>query len=174
MWLITEGGLSCEFTSHGLYSENFFPDDRLEWLVSETQHSPIYLHYQAVAYRWGWLYQLNYAFRIQIRSFTYNPCGFLPRTHSNHPLEFPFPLIWFKSSNLSERQRAPFMRVFVRSIILAGKIANTLWENEHLFLGSSLAINALTQHNVYPLLVWVYFHRLPILTITNTKHWARN
>ena len=33
----------------------YFPDDRLRWLVSETQHFSIYVHLQAAAYRWGWL-----------------------------------------------------------------------------------------------------------------------
>ena len=46
-WLITEGGLSSEYRSHGLHGEK----DRLEWLVSETQHFPIYVHLQAAAYR---------------------------------------------------------------------------------------------------------------------------
>ena len=32
-----------------------FPDDKLEWLVSETQHYPIYVHLQAATYGWGWL-----------------------------------------------------------------------------------------------------------------------
>ena len=27
-----------------------------EWLVSETQHFPIYAHLQAAAHRWGWLH----------------------------------------------------------------------------------------------------------------------
>ena len=43
-----------------------------------------------------------------------------------------------------------------------------------IIIGPSLAINALTKHNVYPLFVWAYNHGLPILTITNTKHWTRN
>ena len=32
-----------------------FRDDRLEWLVSETKHLPIYVYLQSAAYRWGWL-----------------------------------------------------------------------------------------------------------------------
>ena len=32
-----------------------FPDDRLQWLVSEAQHFPIYVKLQAAACRWGWL-----------------------------------------------------------------------------------------------------------------------
>ena len=51
MWLITEGGLSSEYRSHGLHGEK----DRLEWLVSETQHFPIYVHLQAAAYKSAWL-----------------------------------------------------------------------------------------------------------------------
>ena len=51
MRLITEGGLSSEFTSHDLYGENVLTDDRLGWLVSETLHFPIYVHLQAAAYR---------------------------------------------------------------------------------------------------------------------------
>ena len=31
------------------YTEKSFPDDRLEWLVSETQQLPIYVHLQAAA-----------------------------------------------------------------------------------------------------------------------------
>ena len=54
-----------------------FSNDRLEWLVSETQHFPIYVHLQSAAYRW-----VNYVFRIQIMSFTYKPRGFLSGTYS--------------------------------------------------------------------------------------------
>ena len=50
--LIAEGGLSREFTSHGLYGENVFQTDR---------HS----------------IQLNYVFRIRAKSLTYKPRGFL-------------------------------------------------------------------------------------------------
>ena len=32
-----------------------FPKDRLGWLLSETQHFPIYVYLQTVTYRWGWL-----------------------------------------------------------------------------------------------------------------------
>ena len=49
MRLFTDDGLSSEFTSHGL-------DGRLGWLVSETQHYPIYVHLQAAACRGGWLH----------------------------------------------------------------------------------------------------------------------
>ena len=32
-----------------------FPNGRLGWLVYKTQHLPIYIHLQAVAYKRGWL-----------------------------------------------------------------------------------------------------------------------
>ena len=62
--------------------------------MCETQHFPVCVHLCSLTSRGLEVrvaYQLNYVFRIQIRSLTYKPRGFLPGTYSKSMIYQPPP-----------------------------------------------------------------------------------
>mgnify|MGYP001795405549 CR=1 FL=1 len=85
-WLITVGGLSSEFTSRSLCSENIFQMTGESGLwVKHCIHLSMFTYKPQLMREGGFslrvAYQLNYVFRIQIRSLTYKLRGFLPGTY---------------------------------------------------------------------------------------------